>query len=295
MKVLITGASGQLGTTLQNAFSSNTENYQIIALNKEQCDITNRAQVQNIFREYQPQWVLNAAAFTAVDSAETQQGQAYDLNVEAVRHLAEESDRNKAKLVHFSTDYVFSNQNDKPYTETDVCTPVSIYGQTKLLGEQIIQNTFDNYLILRVSWLFSPFGHNFLKTIVRLLQEKEYLKIVSDQHGCPTFTFHIADVIQKIINEHATLNGLFHYCDQPATTWYDFACFIQECWVENNKLAKKEIIPITTQEYPTPAVRPAYSVLSCEKLYSATGITSYDWHSGVIEAIDHLRRTSVHE
>lgn len=284
MKILITGSTGQLGTTLQKILP--VQNYTVIALDRTHCDITDKKTLRQIFITHQPQWVINTAAYTAVDRAETEQQQAYDVNVSAVRNLAEECERTAAKLIHFSTDYVFPGDSSIPYVETDVCGPKSIYGKTKLLGEQEIQNTFDNYLIMRVSWLFSAYGHNFLKTIVRLLQEKEFVKIVNDQHGCPTYTNHIAQVIRTIMNEQTDLTGIFHYCDQPVTTWQGFANHIQECLIDMCGQTEKEIIGIPTSEYPTPATRPVYSVLNCNKLYQATGITPYDWRNGVKTIIE---------
>lgn len=284
MKILITGCNGQLGTSLQMVLPA--ANVTLIPLDRMQCDITNQKQVQEVFAKYHPQWVINAAAYTAVDKAETEQQQAYAINVNAVKVLAEECERNQAKLVHISTDYVFSGDSNKPYIETDICAPKSMYGHTKLLGEQIIQTTMDNYLILRVSWLFSAQGHNFLKTIVRLLQEKEYLRIVNDQYGCPTFSDHLAQVIKTLIQTHPALVGIFHYCDQPATTWHGFANSIQDYLLMRNKQAKKEIIGISTAEYPTPATRPAYSVLDCSKILATTGISPFDWHQGIHKIIN---------
>jgi dTDP-4-dehydrorhamnose reductase len=281
MSILITGATGQLGSTLQQLLTTETVGMPVYAFTKEQLDITDKRSIHRVFSEYQPKWVLNTAAFTAVDLAETQQEQAFNLNVNAPRYLAEACALINAKLVHFSTDYVFSGENEKPYVETEHVSPQSTYGETKWLGEQAIITTFENYIILRVSWLFSAYGNNFVKTIIRLLKEKDSLRIVQDQQGCPTFTQHIALIVLNFITQNPQACGIFHYCDKPISNWYKLACFIQDQLVAHYQFTPKPIAPITTDEYPTPAIRPKYSVLSCEKILQLPGMQQYNWQDGI--------------
>lgn len=286
MSILITGADGQLGKSLQSVLS--LANIAVISPNKSELNITAPSSIKRFFSDYKPQWVLNTAAYTNVDLAETQQELCHQINAEGPRFLAEACDQNKAKLIHFSTDYVFDGKKSEGYVETDPCAPLSVYGKTKWEGEQAIQNTFDHYIIMRVSWLFSPYGKNFVKTIVRLLNEKPQLKIINDQRGCPTYTHHIALIVKQIISQHPEIAGIFHYSDAPISTWYNFACAIQEHLVNDYKKTAKDIIPIPSTEYPTPASRPMNSVLNCEKLTQQIHMPPFDWRIGLQQALKEI-------
>ena len=242
MSILITGANGQLGLALQRVLKQESLSQPIISLNPQELDITNAKAIKQVFAEYQPKWVLNTAAFTAVDAAETQQENAFLVNVEAVRYLAQECERHHAKLFHFSSDYVFDGKKQTPYQETDVCAPLSVYGQSKWLGEKAIQETTDNYVILRSSWIFSADRTNFVKTIIRLLAERDQLRIINDQFGCPTYAQHIASISKQLITNYPELSGIFHYSDEAVCTWYDFACAIQEQLVNDYHHQAKDIL-----------------------------------------------------
>jgi dTDP-4-dehydrorhamnose reductase len=180
-------------------------------------------------------------------------------------------------MIHFSTDYVFDGSKDAPYLEEDDCAPVSVYGKTKRAGEQIIVDNMDDYIILRISWLFSKKGKSFVQTICRLLKEKPYLNVVSDQYGSPTAVDSVVEVVEKIIVEHPYLKGIFHYANYPTTTWYDFANEIQNNLVEHHGVEKKEIRPITSKEFGAKAKRPKYSALDSSKLLSILGLSPVDW------------------
>lgn len=288
MSIIITGATGQLGVTLQNAFGKELQGMPIYAFSREQLDITNNQQIRSVLAEYQPKWVINPAAFTSADAAESRQEEAFTINVNGPRYLAEECERINATLLHFSTDYVFPGDQTIPYKESDRCDPKSTYGETKWLGEQAIITSMENYIILRISWVFSQHNNNFLKTILRLLKERESLRVVQDQQGCPTYTYHIANIVKQIIESNKPLRGIFHYSDQPITTWYDFACYIQDQLVNQYHFERKAIFPITTEEYPTPAIRPKYSALDSNKLLQLLNIPAYSWKDGVKETLGAL-------
>lgn len=288
MSILITGGNGQLGLTLQALFNKKMADMPVYAFDKNQLNITDKRAIHSVMAEYRPKWVINTAAYTAVDKAETEHESTFNLNVNAVRYLAEACAHFNTKLIHFSTDYIFDGKNQTPYRETDASSPQSTYGETKWLGEQAIVTTFDDYIILRVSWLFSAYGNNFLKTILRLLKEKNSLRIVQDQQGCPTFAGHIGLIVQKFITEHPQVSGIFHYCDKPATNWYEFSCHIQDQLIKDYEFGEKPIAPITTAEYPTPAIRPEYSVLNCEKILQLPGIQQYHWQSGIQQTLREL-------
>lgn len=287
MTILITGANGQLAHSLSSILQLNSD-IPVVALNKETLDITNRESIKKSFSQYQPTWVLNTAAYVLPDKAETEQEKTAEINAIGPGLLAEACDMHKAKLIQFSTDYIFDGKKEKPYIETDQPNPLSVYGKTKYEGELNIQNTFDNYLIIRVCWIFSAYGRNFVKTILKLLETKPELRVVNDQRGCPTYADHISMVIKELITKHPDLKGIYHYSDQPSSTWYDLACAVQDTLLKCTDEKSKNIIPISTSEYPLPAERPHYSVLSSEKLQRATGIKPYDWKAGLEETIKYL-------
>jgi dTDP-4-dehydrorhamnose reductase len=273
--ILITGANGQVGQALQ-AFAKAHE-IKVFSLSHLECDITCANQVEAIFSKVQPKFLINTAAFTAVD-----------INAYALEHLAKTSAKYDCILLHLSTDYVFDGEKNVAYKETDVVHPLSIYGQSKYLGEQLIQQNLDKYLIFRVSWIFSEYGHNFLKTILRLAQEKKELQIVNDQRGCPTSASRVASMLFRVINQlkHGESSwGIYHYCDQPIVTWYEFA---QQIIQEAKKIFPvqvEKILAITTVEFPTLAKRPQHSVLDCSKMMQVFHIQPSDWREQLARVI----------
>ncbi|MCF7846087.1 MAG: dTDP-4-dehydrorhamnose reductase [Candidatus Peribacteraceae bacterium] len=278
-KILLLGANGQLGKALNKEFSSD---FEIKALAKEELDITNSAVVEKICAEFQPDLMLNAAAYTAVDQAESERDLAMQINGEAVGKLAEVCKKIGTKLIHFSTDYVFDGENAAGYPEDAEANPVNFYGESKLAGEKAIIASGCNFAIIRTSWLFGD-GQNFVKTMLRLAESHPEIKVVADQTGCPTYTVDLAQTTRKIIlNCHSREGGnpkskdIFHVTNSRSTTWADFARKIFEL----KKLPTK-VISITTEEYPTPARRPKNSVLLNTKLPALRS-----WEEALAEFID---------
>ncbi len=272
--ILITGAGGQVGHELAIARSQ----HRLIALTRAELDITDPQQLGSILDEQRPDIVINAAAYTQVDRAETERELAFAINGEAVGHLAAACGERDLPLLHVSTDYVFSGDADGGYLEDDAPAPQSVYGESKAAGEAVLRAALAQHIILRTSWVFSASGNNFVKTMLRLGLERPELGIVADQFGCPTSARSIAQVLLEIADLHlagAPIEwGTYHFCNAPATSWYDFASKIFQLadGYESLKLRK-----ITTAEYPTPAVRPMNSILNCDKLKSTFGIVQNDW------------------
>jgi dTDP-4-dehydrorhamnose reductase len=274
-KILITGSEGQLAQTLKH-LSGENENY--IFVNKDQLDITNTEALESFFEEHTPDVVINTAAYTQVDASETYTETAFRVNETAVKNLVNVCEKHEVKLIHISTDYVFDGTASKPYRETDPTNPVTVYGKSKRAGEEAIQNsTLKAYAIVRTSWLYSPYGHNFYKTMLRLAQTKNELSIVNDQRGSPTNALHLAEALRVIAHKLQSENtGVYHYCNAGETTWYGFAKAIFD--KHNRQL---EVKPVSSDEYPTAAHRPAYSVLDTEKIKKTFSLKIADWHTAL--------------
>jgi dTDP-4-dehydrorhamnose reductase len=290
MKLLITGANGQVGSEIVKLCV--LEKINIIPLDHQQCDIADLNAVENNLKKYKPDIVINAAAYTAVDRAETEPDKAYAVNTQGAANLATVCAKLSIPLIHISTDYIFDGNNVKPYTEKDTAAPNGVYAISKWQGEQAVREICKQHIIVRVSWVFGAHGHNFVKTILRLAQEREELKIVADQFGCPTFAGYIAEVlihIAKQINPQFHQWGTYHYCDLPETNWYSFAESIVKFARDKYTLRVKNVMPITTAEYPTPVKRPAYSVLNCQKIEKIFGIKQQNWLSGLEDMLFELR------
>jgi dTDP-4-dehydrorhamnose reductase len=280
-RILIVGASGQVGTELQRSFAGAGE---VIAAKREKADMTSEDQVRNLVQSTQPDVILNASAYTAVDRAESDAETAMTVNATAPRWLAEEALRRDILLVHYSTDYVFDGSKEGPWVETDSPNPLGVYGATKLAGEQAIAQVGGRYLIFRTSWVYGPHGKNFLLTMLRLGRERGRLSIVDDQFGAPTTSLAIAEATRKIVdsvlagsagpvNEWA---GIYHMTCGESTTWCGFAkAIFARVPLPGDR--KPEITGIPASEYPTPAKRPLNSVLSNEKLHSRFGVRLPDW------------------
>jgi len=269
MRILLTGKTGQVGYELERSLHGLGE---IIAVDRSQMDLSDLDQVRDVVRTVKPTLIINPAAYTAVDKAESEPELAMRINGEAPGVMAEEAKKIGAAIIHYSTDYVFDGSKDTPYLETDATCPINVYGSTKLVGEQAIQAVGIPHLILRTSWVYGMRGKNFLLTMLRLAQERDELRIVADQHGSPTWCGTIADstaaVVAKSISapdrndwmrEHS---GIYHLTCQGQTTWYGFTKAILDATISDKKPV---LVPISTQEYPLPAKRPAYSVMSGEK------------------------------
>jgi dTDP-4-dehydrorhamnose reductase len=299
-KILLTGKSGQVGKDLQALLPRLGE---LVALDRQQLDLSLPDEIRRVIREIRPTLIVNAAAYTAVDLAEKEQSVAQAINAEAPAILAEETKRVGAALIHYSTDYVFDGSKNSPYEETDPTNPINVYGKTKLAGEQAIRDSGAHHLIFRTAWLYSTRGKNFLLTILRLATEREELRIVNDQIGAPTWSREIAsataDVLQKIFDRTGNaspwteLSGTYHMTAGGETSWFEFAKAILEeakkqaasppPWfalaTRGKPLLSREVTPITTAEYSTPARRPAYSVLSNTHSAQTFGIELADWRT----------------
>lgn len=267
-KVLVTGAKGQVGSEIVKAVPAG---FTVIGLGSNDLDITNQQQVITAIAQHKPDLIINAAAYTAVDKAETDVETAYAVNEKAVALLAQAAHEADIPLFHISTDYVFDGQATTPYKETDPVNPQSVYGASKLAGEQALERINAKHIILRTSWVFGATGNNFVKTMLRLAKERDEISVVADQYGCPTSARSIAEVLWKLAEKYTQENslpwGIYHFSNGPACTWYEFACEIFEQAVKAGVLAKKPIVnAISTAEYPTPAERPAWSVLDCGKI-----------------------------
>tara|TARA_R110000868_G_scaffold111489_1_gene301035 strand:- start:8877 stop:9719 length:843 start_codon:yes stop_codon:yes gene_type:complete len=255
LKILITGANGQLGLCLKD-ISVEYPLYNFDFKTSKQLDITNRNEVSTLFLSENYDYCINCAAYTAVDKAESEKEQAFLVNAEAVKYLAETCKITNTVLIHISTDFVFDGTKDSPYTEEDQPNPINIYGASKLKGEQYVQNILTNYFIIRTSWVYSEHGNNFVKTMLRLANERDEISVVNDQIGSPTYARDLAEVIMEIINYHSTDFGLHHYCNKGSISWYDFAIELFK-----QRQIKIKVKPISTLEYKTAAKRPKYSVL----------------------------------
>jgi dTDP-4-dehydrorhamnose reductase len=303
MVAIVSGRNGQLGRELESVASSGL-NCECIFLDKEELNIADDSSLEHIFRKYSPSFFINCAAYTAVDKAETEQEIAYKINAEAVGKVAKFCAQFKATLLHISTDYVFDGKAKEPYREEDATNPVNYYGYTKWLGEQLALNNNQDTIIIRVSWLYSAWGNNFVKTMLRLMNEKKEIRVVNDQFGSPTYAKDLAEVILSIVNgqclpageagsilnenmKHQTPNpsrqtkkGVYHFSNEGIISWYDFAVAIKEI-----KQLDCIIHPIPTSSYPTPAKRPAYSGLDKTKIANAFNIGLRNWKYSLRECL----------
>jgi dTDP-4-dehydrorhamnose reductase len=294
--ILLTGKTGQLGCELARLLPKVGR---VSAPDHQEMNLLNPGEIRKLVQEFRPQLIINAAAYTAVDAAETDEATARAVNAEAPRVLAEEAAKLGALLVHYSTDYVFDGTKKSPYIETDLTNPLNVYGQTKLAGELAIQASGASHLIFRTSWLYATHGKNFLLTILRLATQRDELKIVSDQTGSPTCASEIAKATSEILSNafqssdgvaSASMSGVYHMTAGGQATWHDFATAILEygadvtaplIWLEHatqgRPVIAKRIIPTSTQAYESPTRRPAYSVLSNLRLNETFQVALGDW------------------
>ena len=291
--ILILGANGQLGVELQRCFAGHGN---VVALGRDRCDLADLDQVRRTLAGLQPEIVINAAAYTAVDRAEAEQDLAMRVNAEAAGVLAEETRKVAALLVHYSTDYVFDGSKASPWVEDDEPAPLSIYGASKLEGERRVVATGDRYLIFRTSWVFSPHGQNFVRTMLRLGAERDQLKIVNDQSGAPTSAFAIAAATREILDRvkldgadsPTKFSGIYHMTCGGQTTWCDFAKAIFARSESSREQGWASVTGIPSSEYPTPAARPKNSVLSNEKLQATFGVQLPNWEVALDQTLQTL-------
>ena len=298
MRILITGRDGQVGWECQRSLQTLGD---VVAFGREQCDLAQAAALRELVREVSPDVIVNAAAYTAVDRAESQQALARAVNAEAPAILAEEARRAGASLIHLSTDYVFDGAKVGAYVEEDATRPLSVYGQTKLDGEHAVMSSGAPAIILRTSWVYATRGHNFLRTILRLAREREELRVVNDQWGAPTWARSLAEGIAAIVARAgrdrpsiaaslAERGGVFHMTAGGRTSWHGFAERML-AQAEDPARRLRSLTPIPGTEYPTPAARPSNSVLCCNRLAQCWGVALPEWHVALhlaLAAGDHV-------
>ncbi len=282
MNILVFGGYGQLAQCLKKvAIQQNFEG--IVYFDSTLGNILNKEQIVTLFAQYQPKYVINCAAYTAVDKAEDEIELSRLINKTGAENLALACAENGAVLIHISTDFVFEGNVPKVLAEEDIANPINVYGLTKLEGEQVIAENLNNYFILRTSWLYSEFANNFVKTMLRLGKEREELGIIIDQVGSPTYAVDLASCILEIIQTESKAYGLYHYSNEGVTSWYDFAKAIFELAGYSTKVK-----PLKTIEYPTKAVRPAYSVMDKSKIKKNIGVNIPYWRDSLVTCIDAL-------
>ncbi|QKJ31464.1 dTDP-4-dehydrorhamnose reductase [Mucilaginibacter mali] len=282
-KTLVFGASGQLGQCLKLVVSNN-QVANVYFPDETVANILDTNSLKKLFDEYQPDFCINCAAYTAVDKAETDIDIARKVNKDGAANLAVLCQTYNATLIHVSTDFVFDGKVPHLLSETDEAKPISIYGLTKLEGEQDIADTISKYYILRTSWLYSEYGNNFVKTMLKLGAERDQLKVIADQIGTPTYAVDLAETIMHIIQSGKQEYGIYHYSNEGVTSWYDFAKAIFDL-----SDTSVNLYPITTAEYPTAATRPAFSVMNKAKIKNTFGITIPYWRDSLAKCINILK------
>lgn len=283
MKVLITGCNGQVGHCLVKQLEGKAE---VLAVDKEQLDITDQAAVFSVVSEFVPDYIINAAAHTAVDKAEEEVDLSFAINRDGPMYLAEAAESCGAVMLHISTDYVFDGTGEAPYQENDTVGPQGVYGQSKLAGEQAVAKACAEHLILRTAWVFGEHGNNFVKTMLRLGQDRDALSIVGDQIGGPTYAGDIASALITMIDyiekEGAPQWGVYHFSGMPYASWFEFASQIFAAAKNKSVLVQTpNLTSIPTSAYPTPAKRPANSRLDCKKIDQQFGIKPSDWQASL--------------
>lgn len=304
-KILLTGVNGQVGHALLGLLSGQhaSELYEVVAPTREQLDLTRADDIRRMVQSVQPDIIINPAAYTAVDKAETEPELAFAVNAMAPQVLAEEAANINAALIHFSTDYVYDGSKQSAYVESDTVNPLGVYGQSKLAGEQAIMQVGLPHLILRTSWVYGAYGKNFLKTILRLAAEREQLRIVADQFGAPTSSRSIAEGIVSLLKRwevaDAKQTGVYHYTNTGSTSWHGFACQIVQEYealmrlhdLPALKAGVNQIAGITTADYPTPAARPANSRLDPSKLSDTFQLALPDWQTALKQVMLEVAQT----
>lgn len=286
MRCLIIGAEGQLGVALQETSPAYAK---VVALPRTQCDLTNAAQIEDWIVRLRPDIVFNAAAYTAVDAAEKDEIAAEQVNASGVRTLAFIAKRFACRLVHVSTDFVFDGKGGHAYTPEDVPNPLNAYGRTKLAGERAIFDSGAEALIVRTAWLYAPRGHSFVHTMLRLMRERCEIRVVADQIGTPTYVNNLAMALWRL-SEGASC-GVYHFTDDGVASWYDFAVAIGEEAAAAGLLEGcPVVVPIMTKDYPTPALRPAFSVLDKSRTWAELGHTGQHWREALRRMLERVKK-----
>jgi dTDP-4-dehydrorhamnose reductase len=304
MKILVLGANGQVGSELCAQLNDVTcfeeGRFRIMSASRSDVDVTDLHALRGFLDYREPRWIINATAYTAVDRAETEVSQAYNVNENAVRVLAEYCVANNANLIHISTDYVFDGTGERPFCEESKVAPLGVYGASKFAGEEVIRSTLERHIILRTAWVFGASGGNFVKTMLRLAETRSELGVVGDQYGAPTSARGIAKAIATLLSQMSQAEstdkrwGTYHYSGKPFVSWAEFA---REIFLRANQLAMLSSTPtvsaIATEQYPTPAKRPHNSRLDCSKIKEAFGIESDNWHQSLEEMLKEVKGVSL--
>ncbi|RXK62459.1 dTDP-4-dehydrorhamnose reductase [Lacibacter luteus] len=283
--ILVTGSNGQVGKELQQLATAYPQ-FRFVFASREDMKLHHFGLVENFFAATKPEYCINCAAYTAVDKAESEQEMAILVNGEAVGNLAAVCKKYNTKLIHISTDYVFDGESETPYKEEDATGPINTYGRSKLLGEQLCMKEDEDAIIIRTAWVYSSYGHNFVKTMMRLMNERNELNVVADQIGSPTYAADLAKAMLDIISSGKWESGIYHYSNEGKISWFEFAEAIKKI------TGSKAIVhPIETSQYPTPAKRPHYSLLNKSKIKSVYSIAVPEWKQSLADCIALLQET----
>jgi len=278
--VLVTGSNGQLGSEIKALTDGMNLPFRFFFTDADSLDITDIRQIDAFVTDYHIQYLINCAAYTAVDKAETDAERAYAINARAVANVGQVAKKYGVKVIHISTDFVFDGKSTVPYTEKMAALPLSVYGKSKLEGEEALQAAGGDWIILRTSWMYSQYGANFVKTMIRIMHERELLTIVDDQRGTPTYAADLAEMIIHILQfseENEWKTGIYHFSNKGETTWFKFAVLIKKL----AGIASCELIPIQSHEYPSAARRPAYSVMNLSKITSTFHVEIPEWEEAL--------------
>ena len=284
--ILVTGSNGQLGSELKELAFIHSE-YKFVFFSREYLPVNDKSAIEKVFLKHQPAYLINCATYTAVDKAESEIEQANEINGTAIGTLAAMCKQNKTKFIHISTDYVFNGNASSPLKETDKVDPVNAYGASKLLGEQLALDHNPESIIIRTSWVYSFYGKNFVKTMIRLMKERENIGVVSDQIGSPTYAADLAEAIIKIIGSGKWEAGIYNFSNEGNISWFDFANEIKSLIGSSCT-----INPLTTEQFPTPAKRPRYSVLDKTKIQQAFSIQLKEWKASLRDCLEKLQAST---
>lgn len=282
-RILVTGANGQLGKELKE-LRNDFPAFEFVFFSRADLPIHHFGLVKNTFTTLQPQFCINCAAYTNVDRAEQERELAFHINAEAAGKLASVCREHNTRFIHISTDYVFDGKTNTPYTEVAAPHPLNVYGASKLAGEIEVMKENPAAIILRSSWIYSPFGKNFVKTMLQLMERKNEISVVNDQHGSPTYAANLAGAILQIISSGTWRPGMYHYCNEGIISWYDLAIAIRE--ITGHHCI---IHAIASSQYPTAATRPAFSALCCDKIQRTYGIPLQHWKKSLIHCLQRLQ------
>jgi len=283
-RIIVTGANGQLGKEIQ-VLSASYPEFDFVFLSRADLPINDVEKVQDFFQNIQPSFCINCAAYTAVDKAESEKEAAFLMNAESVGILASACKKFHCKFIHISTDYVFDGSSSIPLKEDEATNPISVYGESKLKGETLALKENDETVIIRTSWVYSEFGNNFVKTMIRLMNERESINVVNDQIGSPTYAADLADAILSIISSEKFVPGVYNYSNEGKISWFDFAIAIKEMIGSNCK-----VNPIPTSQYPTPAKRPHYSLLDKTKIISVYPLVIRNWKECLASCLAKIKK-----